>query len=196
MVGIDGMVYIGNHGLESWGKNSIKPATGTSDYSGIINSVVEKLTPLLAIEGVSIENKGMTATIHYRLCNAPQLTARKILKLVAALPQAKGFTVIKDRMTIELIPSTDINKGTATQDLIREYNLLGGIYLGDDTTDIAAFQAIHTANAHPDFQGWAIAVSSPEVPPELISAADFFLEGVSDVEHFLKWLTENASPAG
>ncbi|MCD6452776.1 MAG: trehalose-phosphatase [Dehalococcoidales bacterium] len=191
MVGIDGMVYIGNHGLERGEKTRTKLATDTSDYFRVINSVVKKLAPLLAIEGINIENKGMTATIHYRLCNDPQLAEREILKLVAALPQAKRLTIIKDRMAIDLISPTDINKGTATRDLIREYNLRGGIYLGDDTTDIAAFQAIRTANSPPDFQGWAIAVNSPEVPPELISAADFLLEGVSDVERFLKWLTEN-----
>ena len=81
-----------------------------------------------------------------------------------------------------------MNKGTATLDLIQEYNLQGGVYLGDDLTDIDAFRAIHVACCDFDFQGFAIGISSQEMPEKLAEEVDFTLNGVGDVERFLKWL--------
>ncbi|GAI13545.1 unnamed protein product [marine sediment metagenome] len=89
-----------------------------------------------------------------------------------------------------------MNKGTATLDLIRGYNLQGGIYLGDDLTDIDAFRAIHSASHSSDFQGLAISIISQEMPEKLVAEADFTLNGVIDVERFLKWMSRAALELG
>jgi len=91
-------------------------------------------------------------------------------------------------MAIDLLPPVKVNKGTATLDLIQEYNLQGGVYLGDDLTDIDAFRAIHVACCDLDFQGFAIGIISQEMPEKLVEEVDFTLNGVGDVERFLKWL--------
>ena len=192
MLGINGMVYIGNHGLERWIEGHTEFPNSAQDYSRVIKPVVEELTPLLSIKGISIENKGVTATIHYRLCPDPQMAEGEILNAVKALAQAKDLRIVKGRMAVNLLPPVDINKGTATLDLIQEYNLQGGIYLGDDSTDIDAFRAIHTARCKSNFRGFAIGILSPETPEELVKETDFTLNGVSDVERFLKWMLENA----
>jgi len=192
MLRITGMVYIGNHGLERWSGGHNELHQDARDYVAMIASATGELAPLLSIDGVSIENKGVTATIHYRLCPEPQLAEAKILKAVQALSQAGSLRVVKNRMAIDLLPPLAINKGTATQDLIREYHLQGGIYLGDARTDIDAFQAIHAAEHDADFRGFAIAVTSREMPAELVATADFTLDGVSDVENFLQWLSQDA----
>jgi len=93
-------------------------------------------------------------------------------------------------MAIELLPPVKVNKGTATLDLIQGYNLQGGIYLGDDLTDIDAFKAIHSASNSSDFQGLAIGITSQEMPEGLLAEADFTLSGISDVERFLKWISQ------
>jgi trehalose-phosphatase len=85
-----------------------------------------------------------------------------------------------------------VNKGTAVLELIQEYSLQGGIYLGDEITDIDAFRAIHTACRDLDFQGFAVGITSQEMPEKLVAEADFTLSGVNDVERFLKWLSQNA----
>jgi len=192
MIRIDGMVYIGNHGLERWLKDHLELSNSAGSYSRVIKSAVEELTPLLSIEGVSIENKGVTATIHYRLCPDPQLAEREITGAVEASTQARNLRVIKGKMAVNLLPPIEVNKGTATRDLIRDYNLRGGIYLGDDLTDIDAFCAIHTACRNLNFRGFAIGILSPEMPEGLTEEADFTLNGVSDVERFLRWMLENA----
>ena len=68
----------------------------------------------------------------------------------------------------------------------------GGIYLGDDLTDIDAFRAIHTACRDLDFQGFAIGITSQEMPEKLAKEVDFTLNEVNDVERFLKWLSRTA----
>ena len=192
MVGIDNMVYIGNHGMERGRGVKNEFPDITHDYSRVIKSMIKELTPLLSSEGISIEDKGVTATIHYRLSPEPQLAERKILNTLNASTRAKSLRVIRGKMSFNLLPPTETDKGTATMDLIREYNLQGGIYLGDDYTDIDAFKAIHTARHNRNFQGLAIGIISSETPEKLVTEADFTLNGVGDVEHFLKWMTENA----
>ena len=190
MIKIDGMVYIGNHGLERWTEGHSDFPKDVQGYSKVIKAVVEELTPLLSIEGISIENKGITASIHYRLCREHQSVERRILTAIENSPQARSLRIIQERMAIDLLPPVKVNKGTATLDLIQGYNLQGGIYLGDDLTDVDAFRAIHTASHGLNFQGLAIGIISQEMPERLAKEVDFTLNGVSDVEHFLKWMSQ------
>ena len=193
MIKIEGMVYVGNHGLEQWIGGHIELAKDAQGYLRMVKDAIEELTPLLSLECIRIEDKGITASIHYRLCPDPQSAEKHILTTLEALPQTKGLRIVKERMAIDLIPPVKANKGTAVLDLIRKHNLRSGIYLGDDLTDIDAFRAMHDASYNLDFQGFAIGISSQEMPDELVSEADFTLNGVNDVQRFLKWMSLSAS---
>jgi len=193
MINIEDMVYIGNHGLERWIEGHSELLKHAQDYAKVIRAAIEELAPLLDIKGVSIEDKGITATIHYRLCPEPQAAEKHILTVLKNSTQARGLRMVRERMAIDLLPPVEVNKGTTILDLIREYNLRGGIYMGDDATDIYAFRAVHAASREPDFQGLAIGVVSQEMPENLVAEADFTLNGISDVEHFLKWMSQTAA---
>ena len=192
MINIDGMVYIGNHGLERWTKGHPEFAKNAQEYSEVVKAAIDELTPLLSIKGISIQDKGITATIHYRLCSEPESAKRAILRALKGSSQAKKLHIMQERMAIDLLPPIEVNKGTATLDLIQGYNLRGGIYLGDDFTDIDAFRAIHAASRDLDFQGFAIGIISQEMPEKLAKEADFTLNGVTDVERFLEWMSQIA----
>jgi len=192
MVKIDGMVYIGNHGMERWTESHPEHTREAKDYVKLIKAAIEELKPLLSIEGIYIEDKGLTATIHYRLSPEPQSTEKYMLSLFEKSPQLKQLRIVPGRMVIDLLPPVDVNKGTAVFDLIREFDLKSGIYLGDDLTDIDAFRAIHTASPDLDFRGLAFGITSQEMPDELLKEVDFTLNGVSDVERFLKWMCQTA----
>jgi len=196
MLKIEGMVYIGNHGLERWAEGHSEFTRDTEGYPELIKAVIKEVTPLLSMKGIIIEDKGVTATIHYRLCREPQSVEKYILTALQNLPLARKLRIMQDRMAIELLPPVEVNKGTATLDLIRGYNLQGGIYLGDDLTDIDAFRAIHSASHSSDFQGLAISIISQEMPEKLVAEADFTLNGVIDVERFLKWMSRAALELG
>jgi len=193
MINIDGMIYIGNHGLERWVGGHSEFIKDAQDYPPVLEAVTKELSPLLSIEGLSIDNKRITVTIHYRLCHDPQSAERHILAAIENSPHARSLRIIKGRMAIDLIPPVRVDKGTATLHLIQEYNLQGGVYLGDDITDIDAFRAIHAACRDLDFQGFAIGITSQEMPEKLADEAGLTLKGVDDVERFLKWLSQTAN---
>ena len=194
MINIDGMIYIGNHGLERWIGGHSEFVKDARAYPPVIEAVTKELSPLLSIEGISIENKGVTATIQYRLCPNHQLAKRDILAAIENSPHARSLRIMQEsKYAINLLPPVKVDKGTATLNLIQEYNLQGGVYLGDDITDIDAFRAIHAACRDLDFQGFAIGITSQEMPEKLADEAGFTLNGVDDVERFLKWLSQTAN---
>ena len=191
MINIDGMVYIGNHGLERWSEGHSEFIKDAQDYPPVIEAVTKELSLLLSIEGLSIENKGVTATIHYRPCRDHQSARQDILAAIENSPHTKSLRIMQEsKYAINLLPPVKVDKGTATLDLIQEYSLQGGVYLGDDLTDIDAFRAIQAACHDFDFQGFAIGITGPEMPETLVTEADFTLNGVDDVERFLKWLSQ------
>jgi trehalose 6-phosphate phosphatase len=193
MINIDRVVCIGNHGLERWIDGHSEFTRDAQHYSRVIKAAIEELTPLLPIRGIIFEDKRVTAAIHYRLCDDPQSAERNILTAIENSPYARGLRTIRGRMVINLLPTAKVNKGTATLDLIHEYHLKGGVYLGDDFSDVDAFRAIHAARHDSDFRGFAIGVTSQEVPEKLAEEADFTLNGVDDVERFLKWLSQTVA---
>ena len=193
MVNIDGMVYIGNHGLERWINDHSEFPKDARDYLGVIEAVIEKLTPLLSIEGLIIDNKGITATIHHRLSPDHESARRAILAAIENIPQAKSLHIMQEsKYAINLLPPLKVDKGTAVLNLTQEYKLRGGIYLGDDITDFDAFRAMRNATRDLDFQGLAIGITGPEMPAELTAEVDFTLDGVPDVERLLKWMSDTA----
>jgi trehalose 6-phosphate phosphatase len=192
MLRIDKMVYIGNHGLERWTEGHTELVAEAKEYPRVIKAAVKELSWLLAIDGISIEDKGATATIHYRLCPEPELAKAKIHAALKDSAPAKKLRIMEGKMAVNLLPPVSINKGTTVLALIRDFCLRGGIYLGDEYTDIAAFRAIHSAAGNLAFQGFAIGVTSQEMPAGLVSEVDFSLNGVADVERFFRWLSRNA----
>ena len=53
MINIDGMVYIGNHGLERWSEGHSEFRQDVQGYSRVIKAAIEELTPLLSTKGIS-----------------------------------------------------------------------------------------------------------------------------------------------
>lgn len=194
MIGIRGIVYVGNHGLERLSKEGYEITQEVKGYAGIIRAALKQLGPVLSSEGIIVEDKGVTASIHYRLSQEPEQVKTEILTAIKNLPQSDNLRTLEGKMVVNLLPKIEASKGTATLELIKSYKLEGGIYLGDDQTDIDAFKAIHTAKDELDFQGLALGVISRETSRELILKADLTLNGVGEVERFLGWMVENLKP--
>ena len=192
IIGINGVVYIGSHGLEPWAEGRPQFTDEAEDSAKTIKAVIAQLSTL-AGEGIWIEDKGASASVHYRLHPEPESARRAILAALQNLPEAKKLRIIEERKAIGLLPPR-ANKGTATLDLIQRYDLHGGIYLGDDATDIDAFAAVRTASRELGFHGLAIGIISQEMPENLVAEADFTLNGVEDVERFLGWMSQIIAP--
>jgi trehalose 6-phosphate phosphatase len=181
MVGIEGMVYIGNHGLERWQNGTVEFSPGAEEYPAKVLAALEKLGNLLDIEGLAFENKGVALAIHYRLCTDRDRARQTILKIVETSALANQFRVLEGKMVVELRPPLDVNKGTAVEDLVERYQLRGGMYIGDDMGDIDAFRVMHQKGFS------SLCVIADETPDDVSREADYSVNGVSDVARFLKW---------
>lgn len=184
LVGVKGIVYAGNHGLELSGPRiTFNKVTSTSYMKilGQIRKVLEK--ELERFPGAFLEDKGVVLTLHYRLLKPGALSALKTAFHEAAAPHiAKGQISIKrGKKVLEIKPDVSWDKGKvvlwllARRKFVQEKNLLP-IYLGDDITDEDAFQALKD-------RGLTVFVGTPRK-----SKAEYFLKSYAEVRAFLEWL--------
>jgi trehalose 6-phosphate phosphatase len=168
IVGVSGLTYVGNHGLEldpeaaGWG---------------------ERLQQFLAdARWPATENKGLTASLHYRTAE-DETAARATLEDVKASAERAGFVARFGRKVLEVLPPLDVNKGTAVRQLLGERNLRRALYAGDDTTDLDGFHALAGLEL-----GVRVAVVSEEVPSELQKRADLVVETPAELLSLLRRL--------
>jgi len=145
MVGLKNLLYVGNHGLEIEEKNSINTPPHASDIKRRIKSICGSLKMFSRrFPGFWVENKGLTASLHYRLV-PPSLTKNLTKELSAWLKnQVSDLRVTAGKKVWEIRPRTKRNKGWAVEYVNRRYGAPQklGIYAGDDRTDWDAFKKI------------------------------------------------------
>jgi len=193
MVGVEGMVYIGNHGLERWAKGNTEFVPGVEGYLDKVAQALRELKKLLVLDGILFEDKGLALSVHYRQCLDVESARGYILEKISTAAIAREFSIIEGKMVVELRPPLKVNKGDAMLALVERYRLQGGVYLGDDVSDIDAFAAIRSSSKSSSFEGLAIGVIEEETSPLVEKEVDFILHGVGDVERFLKWLVETVA---
>jgi trehalose 6-phosphate phosphatase len=168
IVGVSELVYVGNHGLELDGE-----AAGWG----------ERLQQFLAdVAWPATENKGLTASLHYR-CSEDEGAAHAALEEVKARAELEGFVARFGRKVLEVLPPLDVHKGTAVRQLLGERNLKRALYAGDDTTDLDGFRALDGLDV-----SVRIAVASQEAPAELREAADLTVNGPDELLAVLRRL--------
>jgi len=194
LVGVDGVVYYGNHGLERWFRGHIEISPLTQGYVEKTAAAIKELSPLLLPLGVVFEDKGAGLVFHYRTLPQRERVRESILKEISRSSAAQWFKVDQARTVIELRPPLGVSKGSVVRELIENYHLEAAVYMGDDVADIDAFDTIRTLSRGATFQGLALGVVGEETPPEVTERADLLLRGVSEVEAFLSWLDKTISP--
>ncbi|MFQ5886845.1 MAG: trehalose-phosphatase [Anaerolineae bacterium] len=190
LVGLPGVVYLGNHGLERWEKGAKHIDPRASRYAPVIHSILERTRQELKLPGLLFEDKGIIASIHYRSAQDPVAARKRIASLLWDLAREPGLKVLEGRRVVELRPPLDLNKGTALLNLLRKYDVRGVIYAGDDKTDLDAFRAIHRWGIQEERRALAVGVISPEMPHGLMEDSDLVVEGVKGVAEFLAILAE------
>lgn len=189
MVGLEGVTYLGCHGLERLRGDDILIEPEVQAYRQRVQEVAGLLAKRLAgrpeMEGLLLEDKGISATFHYRRCPDPDRARSLILDALTQTRGIAGVRVIEARRAVELLPDVAGDKGTALMDLAAEFGLWGIFYLGDDLTDVAALRAIRQRRKDNGIPGLAVAVYASETPAEVLQESDFTLPGVPGVEGFL-----------
>ncbi|KRT85452.1 hypothetical protein AMK59_2219, partial [Oryctes borbonicus] len=147
MVGIDGITYAGNHGLEILhpdGTKFVHPMP--TEHVGKVVELLKNLQEQVCKDGAWVENKGALLTFHYR---ETPVHLRKILADQARrLIEDAGFKAGNAHCAIEAKPPVQWNKGRASIYILRTAfgvdwsERIRIIYVGDDVTDEDAMQAL------------------------------------------------------
>lgn len=180
LVGLRGLTYIGNHGLEFWreGERTVLDIPQSSREA--LDQILPRLAELVSdIPGTQLENKGLAVGLHYR--QVPRDESRRLKAAVrqAALPfvRSGALTLLNGKRVIEVRPSVHWTKGHAALWLIRQVRRRSvlPIYVGDDQTDEEAFRMLK--------DGITIHVGAGRR-----STAQYYVKSVKDVFAFLEWM--------
>jgi trehalose 6-phosphate phosphatase len=178
MVDLDGLVYVGNHGFEmvstteSGALAQVEVAPEALPWVPRLAAVLEDVDAQIRLPGVLIENKGATASLHYRLAPDPEAARRELLAVLHRATLATGFLIEEGRKVLNLLPPLTISKGTALIQLARRRGLRRLVYLGDDVTDAHAFKALAVLGQSGELQTLSIGVVGAETPTSVSEIAD------------------------
>jgi trehalose 6-phosphate synthase/phosphatase len=177
-VNLAGILYCGNHGMEMEGDSPAVP-----ERSQLESFLKASREAFFSLPGARIEDKGMTASIHFR-----RVEPLLLEKFMAALREiARGYedtlVVSEGRKVFEVRPRGSLTKG----DVVRR--LMDGIgkgkffiCLGDDRSDEDAFQAVKG-------NGLSISIGGGNL-------ADYYLRRQGEVREFLEFLAGISLPRG
>jgi trehalose 6-phosphate phosphatase len=193
MVGVEGLVYEGNYGLERCDGKCITDLALASGYAPLIKHALHEARLRLRLQGLLFEDKRVTASIHYRGCADRAAARSAVLNCLQPVASKAGLRLTEGRFVVEIRPPIDVDKGTALADLVRDYHLRGVVFVGDDCSDVDAFHTIRNLRDSGRADGAAIGVASPEMPQEIPECADFLIDGVPGVRRLISWLTEEIS---
>ena len=175
-VGIPGIIYVGNHGLDIQNPAGIHQKKLSPSREKELRKIIQTLQESFGeIPGILFENKGPILAIHYR--NVAQRYFAWIHKrLKETLEKWKGrWKIAHGKMVFEIRPEVDFHKGKAVKEILKGASKdLLPIYLGDDQTDEDAFREVKG-------RGISIFVG----PGGLTSEAEYYLENPSEVQLFL-----------
>ena len=183
LVGLEGIYYAGNHGFEISGPGVelIKPEA--ERVHPILVKLCEELREKLgSIKGAIVEDKGSTASVHYRLVADEEFEHLKNIFEEAIGPHIDSgvVKVTQGKKVFEIRPNVEWDKGKAVlwiSGVVDPKGELKPIYVGDDRTDEDAFLALKE-------KGVTILVSEGLIK----SNAKYFVKNVNEVKTFLERL--------
>jgi trehalose 6-phosphate phosphatase len=185
-VGVAGLIYAGNHGLEIRGRGvQFTEPTAVADVAALraLTDAIEEA--LAGVPGVLGENKGLTASVHVR--QVPESRRPEVRATVEDRVRgwAGGFRVTTGHAVFEIRPPVSWNKGDAAlwikEQCAADVDLV--VVVGDDLTDEDVFQAL------PD----AVTV---KVGQSRVTAAEYWLPSPEEVAVFLSWLVQEPDAGG
>lgn len=177
-VRIEDIIYAGNHGAEIWDGKKTVISQGSEEGRSLLEEVLEKLKKETShIKGVRIEDKGITASLHFRGVNVRQVgdIFRIFEKLAKEYDDKLRFVIGKK--VFEIRPANIWNKGDAVLWIIENMGKHRfPLYIGDDTTDEDAYSILKN-------RGLSISIGGS-------ANADYYIQDQREVKEFLMMLCE------
>lgn len=189
LVGLEEVVYYGNHGFEVLRDGEIEIVPEAAPYEEVVEELERKAREELEPLGAFVEEKGITASVHYR--NTSSEVGERCKEFAKREGERLGLRITTGRGVVEARPPIRADKGTATRKVVEEYEPEKTLFMGDDTTDLDAFRELEALREEGVLsQILRIGVKSEEGPPEIVSEADLVVEGTEGVEEVLRSLLD------
>ena len=186
-VAVDGVQYAGSHGFDiaspDGGRHA--PTEAIAKLPALDAAEQELRATLSAIDGIRVERKRFSVTVHYRLVRDEDIAQVKAggKRIGVRHPNLR---LAAGKKVFELLPDVGWNKGRAVQWLIDALGLKRSdilpVYIGDDLTDEDAFRVL---------EGDGIGICVLTAPRE--TKARYSLRDPTEVEALLRLLAARAS---
>ena len=191
LVGLDELVYAGNHGLELLAPGEIEPRLDPAlgPRAAAAAGFAARLDwRALGSIGLRLEDKGPIQAIHWRGAADPEGAEQRAHE-VAALAAEEGLVTHFGRMVLELRPTAEVHKGIAVRRLIAEVGASRALFGGDDRTDLDGFEALRELEGSGELErGVCVGVASEEGPAEIAAQADVVVSGTEGFLGLLRGL--------
>lgn len=190
---LKGLVLAGNHGMEIAGPDISYVNHDALRTKALLGKIAQMLQlKLRDFEGVLVEDKGLTVSVHYRKLAASQHVHLKkfFFREMEEFLTSKTVVITGGKKVLEVRPNVVWDKGSAvkwlldylSKDLLEEPY---PIYMGDDETDEDAFRTLKG-------RGLTVLVSSQKKE----SRASYFIRSVEEAYRFLRLFVNRSRAAG
>ncbi|MHB8841006.1 MAG: trehalose-phosphatase [Candidatus Aquicultor sp.] len=189
IIALDNLIYIGNHGLE-WlegGKQFYAPEA--FNFFGLAGNLAAELSAIFDDTGYIVERKKLGVAVHYRQVGDKEQAKARIEEAIEPMVAKYPLKRSEGRYVIELKPDLPVNKGDAVTVIALRTGIERAMYLGDDVTDIDAFQALGRLRDQGRMQTVSIAIASDESAPAVMHEADYVVQSVDAAEDLLRWIS-------
>jgi trehalose 6-phosphate phosphatase len=173
----------GHYGLERVVAGERSDHEAAAAWRDAVDAVVEA-SRAWAPDGVGVEPKGLSITLHYR--TRPD-AGDEVLRFADEQAATSGLVLRPARMSVELHPPVAVDKGTVLRALAAGAGAGAACFVGDDAGDLPAFTALDQL-ADEGVATVRIAVASAEAPPALLERADAVVGGPAGAVAFLRSL--------
>ncbi|CAL4075772.1 unnamed protein product, partial [Meganyctiphanes norvegica] len=183
MVGIDGITYAGNHGLQiSHPDGTLFTHPIPKEYEDKLDILKKRLRAEACTDNAWLEDKQFGITYHYRKVEEDKL--EEIRNRAQKIFEEVGIELHQAKMALEAKPPILWDKGRASIYILRTlFGLdwsghISTIFAGDDTTDEDAMKAL---------KGIAVTFRITNLP-NLRTSATYRLPSTDAVHTMLKWI--------
>ena len=181
---VPGLVVLGQYGAQRWADGEL---TSPEPLPGVA-AVRDRLPPLLAAEGASLEDKGLALVVHTRPAADPTGALERLTAPVRELAESAGLEVHPGRLVLELRPPGFDKRGALLS--LCEPAPSAVLFAGDDLGDLPAFDAVDDLRAL-GVPGVLVCSASDEGPATLRERADVVVDGPAGVVALLAHLLDD-----
>lgn len=192
--------YLGDHGSQrAHAPRGFRPAAlrvtrdpVDPELTAMVQALVDGVSRAVPEPWLIVEDKGSSVTFHVRTAPDVDEARARVLAACDAIDPRGLLVRSGGRRAPELRPPGATDKGAALRRLIDERRPDAVITLGDDPTDVLAFEVLREARAAGWARGLAVGVAGrPEVSARVAPHADLMLGSAVEAARFLDLLARS-----